>query len=171
MPLASVVRTEADRNFVANCLKAGLWEENGMRAYLGHLLATVKIFEQVEGARVEGRAPPGETVTVRIPLRLGTSGRTWQYTQSARADTQGNFRLIVPNPTAPATGTDVATTGEAVLSVEGVPSGPGASSESHWAVLNIPESAVQNGEPVTWRGWLGQEPSPAAGPGRPGGFQ
>jgi asparagine N-glycosylation enzyme membrane subunit Stt3 len=169
MPLASVVRTEADRNFVANCLKAGLWEENGMRAYLGHLLATVKIFEQVEGARVEGRAPPRASVTVRIPLRLRTSGRAWQYTQSGRADEDGNFRLIVPYATVPATGTDVTIAGEAVVSLDDAPAGHGGTAEARQALLNIPESVVQNGERVTWRGWLGQEPSTAGGPAGPGG--
>lgn len=171
LPRASFVLTEADRAAVKQNLFVGLWKEGDASAYLGHLVAAVKIFEQVEGAKVEGTAPPGSTVTVQIPLRMRTTGRAWQYTQSGRTDADGNFRMVVPYATGPAAGTDVETTSQAVLSLEGVPAGAGTSPETHRVALNIPESVVQNGDRVEWRGWLGQDPSTPARAGRPGGLQ
>jgi len=45
--------TEALRTLAARDVALGFWQENGASAYLGHVLAAVKIFEQVPGARVE----------------------------------------------------------------------------------------------------------------------
>lgn len=158
IPRASLVRTEAMRAEANESLRLGLWKERGDNAYLGHLLAAVKLFEQVEGARVEGRAPPGSTVAVLIPLRLRTSGRAWQYRQSCQVAADGRFRLTVPYATEPGPGTDVEPAGEAQLVLEGLPAGAGGLPAAPRQILTVPESAVQNGEQVVWRGWLGQQP-------------
>ncbi len=158
VPLVSVIHNEADQAVALGRVQLGLWQENGASAYLGHLLAAVKIFEQVEGARVEGRAPPGSSVVLQIPLRLRTSGRVWEYRQSCRADVDGEFRLIVPYATEPSPITDVEPAGAAMLVLEGLPVGLGGQPTARQEVVTIPESAVQRGERVMWRGWLGQPP-------------
>ncbi len=166
-PRASLVSTDAHRAAANQNLFLGLWQEGSASAYLGHLLAAIKLFEQVEGAKLEGRAPAGSTVVLQIPLRLRTSGRAWQYRQSCRADATGRFLMVVPYATEPAAGTDVEPAGEASLILEGVSGGTSLTTESLRAVVHIDESAVQNGDRVTWRGWLGQPSDPK--PDLPGG--
>jgi asparagine N-glycosylation enzyme membrane subunit Stt3 len=151
-----LVLTPALREAAIQNMWHGLWKENEMDAYLGHLLAAVKIFEQVEGAKVEGRAPAGSTVVLQIPLRLRTSGRAWLYRQSSRADATGRFQLTIPYSTELAPGTDLEPTGQASLTVEGPPAKTDGGPAPENVVLTIPETAVQNGDRVNWRGWLGQ---------------
>lgn len=158
-PLAGLVLNEALRALALQNLQVGLWQEDGSSAYLGHLLAAVKLFEQVEGAKLEGRAPPGSTVVLLMPLRLRTSGRAWQYRQSCRADADGRFHLTVPYATEPAPATDVEPAGQASLVLEGLSAGAGGLPAARREVVTIPESAVQKGERVVWRGWLGQPAS------------
>ena len=145
VPQASLLRTAALRALAVQDTALGLWPENGGSAYLGHVLAAVKIFEQVPGARLEGPAPPGATVVVTIPLRLHTSGRTWQYRQSRRAGTDGRFALTVPYATELAPGTDLDPVGPALLGLDGPPARP--------ETLVISEAAVQHGERVLCQGW------------------
>lgn len=157
-PQASLVLNEAIRDAAIRDMRLGLWKENGESAYLGHLLAAVKIFEQVEGAKLEGRAPAGSTVVLRIPLRLRTSGRAWEYRQSCRVEADGRFRLTVPYGTEPAAGTDLEPTGQAFLTLESLPAVADGIQSSPKEILTIPESAVQQGDRVKWRGWLGSHP-------------
>jgi len=151
---ATAMRTEALRAEAARVMQVGLWKENGADAYLGHLLAAVKIFEQVEGAKVEGRAPAGAAVTFDLPLRLRTSGRSWHYRQTARADSEGRWKMIVPYATEPVVGTDLEPAAEATIVL-----GDGLSAPTPGAPdrrVKISESAVQNGEIVTLGGVLGR---------------
>ncbi len=159
LPMAGLVRSPALRDLALHDMWLGLWKENGADAYLGHLLAEVKLFEQVEGARVEGLAPPGSTVALQIPLRVRNTGRVLKYRQSCQADAEGRFHLTVPYATEPAPGTDLEPAGQAVIVLEAPPAAPGQIPEARKEVLVIRESAVQNGERVTWRGWLGQRPT------------
>ncbi len=138
MPRASLVRTPAEREDVLAKLRQGLWQENGANAYLGHLVAAVKIFEQVAGARLEGSAAPGAAVAAEIPVRLRSSGRLLRYRQTGRADSAGHFQLIVPYATEAAAGTDLVPAGKAWLFVgDGTP-----------RPLMISEAAVQRGDRV-----------------------
>lgn len=162
-PRASLVLTPALREAAIQNMWHGLWKENEMDAYLGHLLAAVKIFEQVEGARLAGRAPAGSNVVLQIPLRLRTSGRAWLYRQSIQADARGRFQLTVPYSTEPAPGTDLEPTGPASLFLEAPPTGTAPATVPEQISLTIPETAVQNGDRMNWRGWLGQ-PSPTIEP-------
>lgn len=56
----------------------------------------VKIFEYVEGAKVTGNAPAGETVTISTTI-MTNQMRTFTYTQSAISD--GTYSFIVPYST------------------------------------------------------------------------
>ena len=74
----------------------------------------VKIFEYVKGANITGTASPGETVTLKATLLTGQQ-RTFEYTQTTTADSQGKYVFTVPysteGPIAGQTQFDVAPTG------------------------------------------------------------
>jgi asparagine N-glycosylation enzyme membrane subunit Stt3 len=148
LPRASLVLSAELHAAAVEDLRRGLWKENGADAYLGHLLAAVKLFEQVEGARIEGQALPGTTVAFELPVQLITSGRRWTYRQSCRADSGGHFQLVVPYSTDRAAGTDLAPASQASLLIEVPPDGSAGSHRSRILTFSIPESAVQHGERV-----------------------
>lgn len=154
IPWHSVVRDERDRANIEELLRQGLWVEGGMDAYLGRLLAGVKLFEQVAGARVEGTAPPGSTVVLTTPLQLRTTGRTWEHTVSRQTEADGRFTLTTPYATEPAEYTDLHPRGPAVLHLASESIDSESQTDANRVMLTIPESAVQGGETVTWRGWL-----------------
>jgi dolichyl-diphosphooligosaccharide--protein glycosyltransferase len=54
-----------------------------------------KIFEFVEGARIDGRAAPRARIRLTLPLRTNR-GRVLVYAASAVADAQGRYALRVP---------------------------------------------------------------------------
>jgi len=59
----------------------------------------VKTFERVPGATIEGSgAAPGEEVEATVELEKATGG-TFEYTQYAEADENGNFEFTVPYST------------------------------------------------------------------------
>ncbi len=59
----------------------------------------VKTFERVPGATIEGSgAEPGQEVEATVELEKPT-GQTFEYTQYAEADENGNFELTVPYST------------------------------------------------------------------------
>ncbi|MEA1945176.1 MAG: oligosaccharyl transferase, archaeosortase A system-associated, partial [Euryarchaeota archaeon] len=58
----------------------------------------VKIFEYVKGARITGTAPPNSTVSLSVPI-LTNQGRTFDYTQTATASSNGTFTFTVPYST------------------------------------------------------------------------
>jgi oligosaccharyl transferase (archaeosortase A-associated) len=58
----------------------------------------VKIFEHVPGATITGKASPGTEVVISVPITSNRE-RTFEYRQSAVADSDGRFSLIVPYST------------------------------------------------------------------------
>lgn len=59
----------------------------------------VKTFERVPGATIEGSgAEPGQEVEATVEMRK-PSGETFEYTQYAEADSNGNFEFTVPYST------------------------------------------------------------------------
>ncbi|MFC7324177.1 oligosaccharyl transferase, archaeosortase A system-associated [Halorubrum rutilum] len=59
----------------------------------------VKTFERVPGATIEGSgAEPGQEVRATVQMQK-SSGQTFQYTQYAEANADGNFELTVPYST------------------------------------------------------------------------
>jgi len=69
--------------------------------YEGLIGPSVKIFEQVPGARLSGTAPAGATVEARLDLVARESGEHLTYRRAATADVTGRFELVVPYPTEP----------------------------------------------------------------------
>lgn len=67
--------------------------------YDAHLESTVKVFETVPGARLQGTAQPGEQVTATLTLIAQATGRTFAYTASTEAGPEGGFELTVPYAT------------------------------------------------------------------------
>jgi asparagine N-glycosylation enzyme membrane subunit Stt3 len=137
-PVTTPVESDEERARWASRTGARIaWKEGGRWAYQGQVLAAVKVFEQVAGARVTGRAEPGASVTLRLAMRLRTSGRTFHYEQEARAGDGGEFELVCPYATEVLQGGDLE------------PFGP---AEVVWlggrGFAHIPEAAVQDGTEV-----------------------
>lgn len=65
---------------------------------LGRRLSYCKVFEVVRGARLAGRARPGERIELALRLRTNL-GRSLLYRDSAVADALGRYRFTVPYPT------------------------------------------------------------------------
>ena len=63
--------------------------------------STVKIFERVRGAILEGKVAPGEEVRLRVPVTTN-SGRRFEYRSRTVSGSDGVFRLTVPYATEPA---------------------------------------------------------------------
>ena len=61
-----------------------------------------KVFERVPGARVSGRAAPGQVVLARIAVRTNR-GRQFTYRQQTRADPDGRYALRLPYASHPPT--------------------------------------------------------------------
>ncbi len=60
----------------------------------------VRIFEAVEGARLRGKAPPGEKVLISLPIELVKHRVTQMpYTTWTTANASGEFEVRVPYPT------------------------------------------------------------------------
>lgn len=76
--------------------------------YEGTISPSVKIFEQVPGARLTGTAPAGATVEARLTLVARAAAAALAYHRAATTDPTGRFEVVVPYPTEPdATYTDV----------------------------------------------------------------
>jgi dolichyl-phosphooligosaccharide-protein glycotransferase len=79
----------------------------------------IKTFEYVKGANITGTAPSNETVKIDTTI-ITNQGRTFDYSQSTTADSQGRYELTVPysteGPIANQTQFDTAPSGPYVLS-------------------------------------------------------
>lgn len=74
-------------------------EDGGYVAYSGQVLPSVKVFERVKGAVIEGRFGPGEEVSLELPLHVTGSGREFLYRRGLRAGSDGRLRIRVPYAT------------------------------------------------------------------------
>jgi len=102
-----------------------------------HRLASIKVFEQVAGARLVGTAPAGTRIECELPLRAQSTGRRFVYRNSTRTDDAGRFELIVPYATEAVAISDVRADGAAqVWGPDGV------------RRIQILESQVQAGERI-----------------------
>ncbi|MED5199413.1 MAG: hypothetical protein VYB51_06360, partial [Gemmatimonadota bacterium] len=61
-----------------------------------------KVFERIPGARVSGRAAPGQLVLAQIPVRTNR-GRQFTYRQQTRADSDGHYAFRLPYASRPPT--------------------------------------------------------------------
>ena len=60
----------------------------------------VKTFERVDGATVEGQGPPNSTVEATVEMRMPTTNdTTFNYTQQATTNAQGEFTMTLPYST------------------------------------------------------------------------
>ncbi|AKB55713.1 Oligosaccharyl transferase [Methanosarcina barkeri MS] len=79
----------------------------------------VKVFEYVKGAKITGTVSSNETVKINTTI-LTNQGRTFDYSQSTTADSQGRYEFTVPystdGPIAGQTQFDTAPSGSYVLS-------------------------------------------------------
>ena len=108
--------------------------------YAPVVLPTVRIFEIVAGARIAGRAAPGATVEVGLPLRSRSDGYEWVYVQLAVADGDGRFEVTVPYATEPAPISDVVALDRYRVRVTD------ARKHSSARFLEVSERAVQAGD-------------------------
>ena len=100
----------------------------------------VKIFEYVKGANITGTSSPNETVNINTTI-LTNQGRTFGYSQSTTADSQGRYEFTVPYST------DGPSTGETKFDT--APSGPYVVSYGDTTKeVKVSEEAVLKGEEV-----------------------
>jgi dolichyl-diphosphooligosaccharide--protein glycosyltransferase len=72
---------------------------------------TVKVYEEVAGAVLDGYAEPGATVVASLDLVDRVGDRPVHYTRTGTADAQGRYLLRVPYPTDEGGDTNVRPTG------------------------------------------------------------
>ncbi len=99
-----------------------------------------KVYEIVGGARVRGRAPPGERVQARLALR-SSAGGPFAYSTHAAADGAGRYELVLPYSTDRPSGA-IEVTGPYEVEVRG-----------KVARLSVPESAVREGRVLVGPSW------------------
>ena len=75
-----------------------VYESAPFRGRAEQLHSLYKVYEHVKGAQVVGRAPPGETVSVRLALRTN-QGRKIAWRSSTQADENGRYAIRVPYST------------------------------------------------------------------------
>ncbi|MDF3056248.1 MAG: Oligosaccharyl transferase subunit [Rariglobus sp.] len=95
-PVTSVIIDAAQRDRLAGRIRERIWQEGAFLVYDAQILPAVKIYEQVKGARIEGRGKPGATITATLGLRLKSTRRLFFDTVTTRADADGRFVLTVP---------------------------------------------------------------------------
>jgi len=124
--------------------------------YEGSIGPSVKIFEQVAGARLTGTAPPGASVEARLELVARESGEHLSYRRPATVDVTGHFEVVVPYPTEPdAPFTDVLATAPYDVIVNE----PGALAGHSVGRIAVSTDAVENGTSVSMAG-PGVTPAP-----------
>jgi dolichyl-phosphooligosaccharide-protein glycotransferase len=83
------------------------------------ILPTVKIFQVVPGAVLEGQAAPNATVQARVNLHSTASGQDTHYTRNATADATGHYTVTVAATTETDPESDVQATGPYELTSAG----------------------------------------------------
>ena len=101
------------------------------------LTGYVKIFEFVSGATLQGTASPGETVNLLLEVQTN-QGRTFTYTQSATADSSGQYTMRVPYSTTDNSNLVVKPTGPYTIMSGGIEK-----------TVNVSEADILNGRTVT----------------------
>lgn len=81
--------------------RAERWE--GGYSMAAWIEPTIKVFEMVEGATVQGRTVPGATVVLELKLE-SSSGRQRRYRRTTVADGEGRFAIRVSQATTDDTG-------------------------------------------------------------------
>ncbi|EMA44719.1 oligosaccharyl transferase, archaeosortase A system-associated [Halococcus saccharolyticus] len=109
----------------------------------------VKTFERVPGAAVEGTGPANTTVEATVEMRMPGSESTFNYTQQATTDDQGEFTMTLPYST---TGYEQWGTEQGATNVSVQATGPytfqtpvegGSDNASRWnATAEVSEGAV-----------------------------
>jgi dolichyl-diphosphooligosaccharide--protein glycosyltransferase len=131
------VRTLADINRLPNFATFG---GRGARA--------VKTFERVEGATLEGQTAANATVISSVELSTNT-GRTFNYTQRAVADSDGSFAMTVPYPTVEDLGPADGYTNSSVLATGDYTVQSIANRSVETGSATVSEAAVVDGESVS----------------------
>ena len=113
--------------------------------YQGTIGPSVKIFEEVPGARLAGTVAPGASVEARLPLVARATGERLTYRRAATVDVTGHFEVVVPYPTEPdAAFTDVFASAGYELTV----TDPGAPAPRSLALVTVSTDAIENGSVV-----------------------
>ena len=103
--IAFPINSETERNeYAARSGIGRVGKTHDHFEYDGVITATVKIFEHVEGARVQGTAAANSVVEAHLFLRCGPEDRLLKYARSTQTGADGRFELVVPHATTPGTG-------------------------------------------------------------------
>ena len=123
--------------------------------YEGSIGPSVKIFEQVAGARLQGTAPPGASVEARLELVGRESGEHLTYRRPTTVDVTGHFEVVVPYPTE----TDAAFTDLfATAPYELIVTEPGSPAGRSLGRIAVSTDAVENGAVVNVPGGAASAP-------------
>ena len=114
---SNLIEAPDQRAQAAAACASRLWHEPRGESYAGHIVPSVRIYEQVEGARVVGHAPAGARVTITIPLRARADGRRFSYRQNAMTAADGAYTFVVPYATTIMNGSEVQADGPALVAV------------------------------------------------------
>lgn len=106
--------------------------------------SSVKTYERVEGAQLEGEAEPGETVITELELTAQESERTFTYSQETTADEDGSYELTVPYATSEDLGTAEGYTDSDVIAAGDYEITAG----NETASADVSEEAIYAGETV-----------------------
>ncbi|MFW6385029.1 MAG: oligosaccharyl transferase, archaeosortase A system-associated, partial [Halodesulfurarchaeum sp.] len=124
----------------------------GLFVFGGEMESSVKTYEQVPGATIEGSVEdPNATVSVQVPLRLQNTNRSFTYSRSVEPNDDGSFSVTVPYATTDYLGTDEGYTNSSVRAEEEYTVRT-VVDQSTTAVANVsvPERAVvtEEGDPI-----------------------
>jgi dolichyl-diphosphooligosaccharide--protein glycosyltransferase len=99
----------------------------------------VKTYEVVKGATIHGTAPAGSKVTASVGLGIGE--RSFTYTGSATADTNGSYAITVPYASEAMQGDHYSSDVKPLTKYT-------VSYGNTTRTVDVPEHAVQNGETI-----------------------
>ncbi|MAE62874.1 MAG: hypothetical protein CMJ18_01265 [Phycisphaeraceae bacterium] len=108
-----IVNAAHRRESVRRIAQGGYRFEPQGYEYDGRIDSSVRVYECVAGARIEGTAPAGARIDARLTLRARSTDRTFEYLRSGVVGRQGRFSLVVSHATGDAgPGCDVEAVGD-----------------------------------------------------------
>lgn len=106
--------------------------------------STLKTYERVPGATLQGTTDPGATIHVEVPLIVEPTQRAFTYEQTTTAAPDGTFNLTVPYST-----TDPVPIQDGGTNAEVLAQGPYTiQTADATTTVHVPDASVLNGETI-----------------------
>ncbi len=166
------VRNQRPRSRVFNFFRIGGWEEQaaeinqqvqtsnrqnralqvgpGQYVYNAQLSASVKTFERVDGAVIEGQSNATGQITIFTELEVTNTNRTFKYVQRVEPNEDGSFQVTVPYATGEYRGVGDGYTETNVRATQNYTAFSGSAFfPEETGRVDVPERVVLNGESVS----------------------